>query len=414
MNNLKNEYRSNGNVSKKIVFINLGSFGSTGNIMKTLNKKATEKGFECFNIVPVDDSVDYRMNNILLGTKFSRRMSWRMSVATGLDGCFSVFSTIKAIRKLKELKPDIIHFHNLHYSYINIPLLINYVKKDNIPVIWTLHDCWSFTGHCPHFIYEKCDKWKTGCFHCPRYTSYPRSLYDNSKFMWKLKRKWFANINEMVIVTPSKWLKNQVEQSFLKDYSIKVINNGINLSVFNPSKSDFRTKYNIEAQYIVLGVANGWGKQKGIDVFVNLAKMLDDSFQIVLVGTNDEIDKQLPKNIISIHRTQNQKELAEIYTAADVFANPTREDTFPTVNMESLACGTPVITFDTGGSPEIIDVTCGIVTKEKTAESMAEAIKNVCENKLFSAENCIERAKRFGNEKFIEEYMNLYQENIKE
>ena len=214
----------------------------------------------------------------------------------------------------------------------------------------------------------------------------------------------------MTIVTPSEWLAGLVKQSFLKDYPVKVINNGINLSVFKPTESDFREKYGISAdKKILLGVAFGWGVRKGLDVFIELYNRLSaEKYQIVLVGTDKKTDKQLPKGIISIHRTQNQTELAEIYSAADLFVNPTREDNYPTVNMEAIACGTPVLTFRTGGSPEMVTEKTGSVVDCDDIDSLEREIKRICETSPFNKEDCIESAKKFDeNERFLE-YVNLY------
>lgn len=213
----------------------------------------------------------------------------------------------------------------------------------------------------------------------------------------------------MTIVTPSKWLAGLVKESYLKDYPVKVINNGIDLNIFKPTESDFRKKYGLENKYIVLGVAFGWGKRKGLDVFCELAKRLDsEKYQIVLVGTDDGIDELLPNNIISIHRTQNQTQLAEIYTAADVFANPTREENYPTVNMESIACGTPLVTFNTGGSPEIIDETCGTAVPKDDINAMCNEIIRVCETQPYSKVSCLKKAKGFNKNEKFEQYARLY------
>ena len=255
-----------------------------------------------------------------------------------------------------------------------------------------------------------CDKWKTGCYGCPQYKEYPKSLFDNSKYMYRLKKKWFTGVENMTIVTPSEWLASLVKESYLKDYPVKVINNGIDLNVFKPAESNFREKYALENKYIVLGVAFGWGKRKGLDVFVELEKRFDkEKYKIVLVGTDDNIDKLLPDNIISIHRTQNQTELAEIYTAADVFANPTREENYPTVNMEALACGTPVVTFNTGGSPEMLDETCGAAVAKDDNDAMYNEIIRICETKPYSLEACIKKAKGFDKNEKFGEYIRLYE-----
>jgi len=396
----------------KTVLINSCNFGSTGNIMLEIAETAENGGYTAAVCYPQsrDNSRKQKEKDFIIGTRFSRNIHLMLAEITGLNGCFSYFSTLKLLKKLDKLKPDIIHLHNLHNCYINLSLLFKYIKKHNIKTVWTLHDCWAFTGHCPHFDMIGCDKWKTGCYSCPQYKEYPKSLFDNSKYMYRLKKKWFTDIKDMTIVTPSEWLASLVKESYLKDYPVKVINNGIDLNVFKPTESDFREKYALENKYIVLGVAFGWGKRKGLDVFIELAKRLDKGkYKIVLVGTDDNIDKLLPDNIISIHRTQNQTELAEIYTAADVFANPTREENYPTVNMESVACGTPVVTFNTGGSPEMLDETCGAAVAKDDNDAMYNEIIRICEAKPYSMEACIKKAKGFDKNEKFGEYIRLYE-----
>lgn len=396
----------------KTVLINSCNFGSTGNIMLEIAETAENGGYTAAVCYPQsrDNSRKQKEKDLIIGTRFSRNIHLMLAEITGLNGCFSYFSTMKLLKKLDKLKPDIIHLHNLHNCYINLSLLFKYIKKHNIKTVWTLHDCWAFTGHCPHFDMIGCDKWKTGCYSCPQYKEYPKSLFDNSKIMYRLKKKWFTGIKDMTIVTPSEWLAGLVKESYLKDYPVKVINNGIDLNVFKPTESDFREKYALENKYIVLGVAFGWGKRKGLDVFIELAKRLDEEkYKIVLAGTDDNVDKLLPDNIISIHRTQNQTELAEIYTAADVFANPTREENYPTVNMEALACGTPVVTFNTGGSPEMLDETCGAAVAKDDNDAMYNEIIRICEKKPYSLEACIKKAKGFDKNEKFGEYIRLYE-----
>ncbi len=353
-----------------------------------------------------------------IGKEFWLRVHVRLARDTGLEGCFSILPTLQMIHQLKKIKPDIIHLHNLHGWCVNLPLLFLYIKKNHSKVIWTLHDCWSFTGHCPHFVVEKCEKWKTGCYDCPRYQEYPASRVDQSAFLWRMKRKCFTSINDMTIVTPSRWLAALVKQSFFKDYPVCVINNGIDLSIFKPQKSEFRKEYNCENKFVVLGVSFDWSYKKGLDVFIEMRKALDDRFAIVLVGVDDSLKEQLGNGFITIRRTNSKEELAQIYSAADVFANPTREDTFPTVNVEALACGTPIITFPTGGSPEIINNTCGIVTNTSTSIDMVEGV--LCMYKvspLFSEESCCQRAKQFEQKNCFEAYVKLYEagvENVEE
>lgn len=366
----------------RIVQINGGAKGSTGKIMMGIAEVARAQGHEVMCASPItttnrdagEDCGYYR-----IGTFNSRRLNVALARITGFNGCFAWFETYKLLKKIDEFKPDIIHFHNLHDSYINLPMLFSYIKKHNVPTVWTLHDCWAFTGQCPYFTIAKCDKWKTGCYGCPQYKAYPSSLYDNTKRMWQLKKKWFTGVKNMTIVTPSEWLAGLARESYLKQYPIEVINNGIDLNVFKPTHSNFREQYGIPGdKYIVLGVSFAWGYRKGLDCFVEMAEKLGERYQIVLVGTDNEIDKNLPQSIISIHRTQNQKELAEIYSAADVFAMPTREENYPTVNMEAIACGIPVVTFRTGGSPEMLNEKVDRVVPVDDVKEMVSEIKNIC------------------------------------
>ena len=397
----------------RIVQINGGAKGSTGKIMMGIADVARAQGHEVMCASPItttnrdagEDCGYYR-----IGTFNSRRVNVALARITGFNGCFAWFETYKLLKKIDEFKPDIIHLHNLHDSYINLPMLFSYIKKHNVPTVWTLHDCWAFTGQCPHFTMVKCDKWKMGCYGCPQYKAYPSSLYDNTKRMWQLKKKWFTDVKNMTIVTPSEWLAGLARESYLKQYPIEVINNGIDLNVFKSTHSNFRKQYGIPGdKYIVLGVSFAWGYRKGLDCFVEMAEKLGEQFQIVLVGTDDEIDKNLPQSIISIHRTQNQKELAEIYSAADVFVMPTREENYPTVNMEAIACGTPVVTFDTGGSPEMLDDKTGIVVEANDIKATVKAIKDICEKKKCDAEEYIVAySKKFDKQDKFVEYIDLY------
>lgn len=397
----------------RIVQINGGAKGSTGKIMMGIAEVARAQGHEVMCASPItttnrdagEDCGYYR-----IGTFNSRRVNVALARITGFNGCFAWFETYKLLKKIDEFKPDIIHLHNLHDSYINLPMLFSYIKKHNVPTVWTLHDCWAFTGQCPHFTIVKCDKWKVGCHNCPQYKEYPASLYDNTKKMWQLKKKWFTGVKNMTIVTPSEWLAGLARESYLKQYPIEVINNGIDLNVFKPTHSNFRECYEISAEkHIILGVSFAWGYRKGLDCFVEIAEKLGEQYQIVLVGTDDEIDKNLPHNIISIHRTQNQKELAEVYSAADVFVMPTREENYPTVNMEAIACGTPVVTFRTGGSPEMLDDKTGIVVEANNIEATEKAIKDICEKKGCNDEDYIVAySKKFNMQKRFTDYIELY------
>ena len=394
----------------RILEINTVNFGSTGHIMLRIADLARSEGHEAVCSFYARRNKPADENTIYIGNKNSHNLHKKFSKYTGYNGRLSIISTWNFLRKVKKFKPDIIHIHNLHDRFINVPMLFKFIKKNNIKVIWTLHDCWSFTGQCVHFTIAGCDKWKTGCHDCPQIHVYPASNVDRTKKMWELKKKWFTGVKDMTIVTPSVWLSNLVKESYLKDYPVKVINNGIDLGVFKPTESDFRVKHDLDGKFIILGAASIWETRKGIDVFIELAKRLDDRFKIVLVGTNDEDDKILPDNIISIHRTSDRKELAEIYSSADLFFNPTREENYPTVNMESIACGTPVMTFKTGGSPEIIDDKTGVVV-EDNIDVIEQKIMNIYETRPFKLSDLEERAKNFSADDKFAQYLRLFAAN---
>ncbi len=399
----------------KIAEINMISYGSTGKIMQNIAECARQEGHEVKTYSTNVFNIKYKKNppaekgHKYYGTYLENGVHYILGSFFGNNGKYSTLGTMQLIRDLKKFKPDVIHLHNLHSFCISLPMLFKYIEKNNIRVIWTLHDCWAFTGHCPHFIVAKCDKWKSGCYCCPQLDFYPKSRKDNTKNSYEMKKTLFNKPKDMTIVTPSKWLSELCKESFLKNYPVKVINNGIDLSIFKPGESSFREKYNLQNKNIVLGVSFGWGERKGLDVFIELSKRLPENYRIVLVGTDSLTDEKLPENIISIHRTQNQKELAEIYSAADIFANPTREEVFGLVNAEALACGTPVLTFNTGGSPEVIDENCGTVVPCDDIDALEKEIIRIVETKPYSQEDCVLRAKNFDmNDKF-KEYIELYE-----
>lgn len=402
-----------------VACINMTVKGSTGKIMLQIAQKARENGFNAYTYSTNAPGKKYRKlppkpeGHSYYGTYLESSIHYTFAYTFGRNGTYSRFATYRLLCKLEKYKPSILHLHNLHNYCINLPMLFRFIKKHDIRVVWTLHDCWAFTGHCPYYDIVECAKWQTGCEKCPQYRNYPQERKDTSRAMYEKKRKWFTGVNAMTLVTPSKWLAGEVQRSFLKDYPVQVIENGIDLSVFQPRKSDFKQKYGIKDEFVLLGVAFAWNKRKGLDVFIELAKRLSPRFKIVLVGTDANVDAQLPENVISIHRTQNQTELAEIYTASDLFVNPTREEVFGLVNVEALACGTPVITFRTGGSPECIDETCGVVVEKNDIDGMQREIERIERERFFKAEDCIARAQKFDMHEKFEEYIALYRHDGK-
>ena len=367
----------------KILMINsVCGIRSTGRICTDLADALTEKGHEV-KIAYGRESVPekYQKYAVRIGTDLDVKLHGIKARLFDASGFGSKKATIKFIEWVNEYDPDVIHLHNIHGYYINIEVLFNYLRTCGKKIICTLHDCWAFTGHCTHFDFVGCDKWKTGCHDCPQLKEYPKSIFaDRSKKNWEQKKALFTSVDNMVLVTPSHWLAELVKQSYLSKYHVEVIHNGIDTSVFKPTPSYFRERYGLEDKKIVLGVASTWGKRKGFDDFIKLAGMLDDSYKIVMVGLSKKQMKQIPSNILGIMRTNCTKELAEIYTAADVFLNLTYEDNYPTVNLEAQACGTLVITYDTGGSPE--STSNGFVTKCGDLESIKNGVNNCITDRM--------------------------------
>lgn len=320
-------------------------------------------------------------------------------------GFGSTYATKRFIKWVRDYDPDIIHLHNIHGYYINVEILFNYLSESKKPVVWTLHDCWAFTGHCTHFTYTRCEKWKTGCYNCPQKSRYPASyISDRSKHNWEHKKILFTDIDKMTLVTPSRWLAGLVQESFINMYPVEVIPNGIDTNVFRHTQSDFRARHGAENERIVLGVASVWDERKGLSDFIRLSTMLDSNYRIVLVGLSKKQLRNLPQNIIGIARTNNTKEIAEIYSAANVFVNPTYEDNYPTTNLESMACGTPVITYKTGGSPEIIEKCGGRIVDRGNLDGIIKAIQDIISNPIKMDFRSEENDCGF----VIESYLNLY------
>lgn len=289
------------------------------------------------------------------------------------EGFNARLATKKLIKWIKQYNPDVIHLHNLHGYYLNVKLLFDYLKTCGKKVVWTLHDCWSFTGHCTHFQVPHCDKWQTECGKCIRAKDYPKAIFSHAKRNFKRKKQIFCGVPNLTIVTPSKWLAELVKQSFLKEYPVQVINNGIDLTVFKPTASDFKEKYDLQNKKVILGVANVWEKRKGFDDFLELSKLISDDYRIVLVGVTDEQLKKLPPKVIGIKRTNSATELAQIYTAADVYVSPSREETFGMTVVEAMACGTPAIVYNLTALSEL-SAFGAVVCEKNTVEMLNKLI----------------------------------------
>jgi len=364
----------------RVVLINTVCNGSTGKIMGDIQREYISKEYETLSIYgrrkPFKD-----LNCIKVGGFFSFWFHVFLATIFDLQGYGSYFKTKKIIKILRSENPDIIHLHNIHGYYLNYPLLFNFLKNEyKGKLYWTFHDCWPFTGHCAYFTYAKCDKWKKQCYNCPCKKNYPISLcLDNSSKNFLNKKKYFTGLNNLTIITPSDWLNKLVKQSFLKDYEVITVNNRIDHSIFHKTRFDYvLKKYNIPRdKKVLLGVASVWEKRKGHNDFYSLNDKISEDYIIVLVGLTKKQIKKLPSSIIGIERTENQKELAALYSCAKFFINPTYEDNYPTVNLEAISCGTKVIAYDTGGCKEQINQKNGYIVN---VGSISDIIRIVREN----------------------------------
>jgi len=389
-----------------------GNTGSTGTIAEAIGGMALSYGWESYiahgryprkstsKIIRIGTDLDVYLHGI--ETRLFDR-----------HGLGSRRATKKLVVQISEINPDIIHLHHLHGYYINIDIVFKYLHKANKPVVWTFHDCWAFTGHCCHFDYIGCEKWKIECNNCPQKKEYPKSFFiDKSKKNYYRKQYLFTSLQNLTIVSVSKWLNNLVSQSIFKNTPHRYIYNGVDTEVFKPNENSEATKvvYNVKNKYLILGVASPWGKRKGFSDFIQLSKYLKSDEVVILVGLNKwEIDI-LPNNVVGLLKTENKQQLVDLYSAADVFVNPTLEDNFPTTNIEALACGTPVITYNTGGSPEAITNDTGIVVEKGSITGLLKAIEKVraVEKKQFT-ESCRKRAvDNYSKDKQFLKYFELY------
>jgi len=386
--------------------------GSTGRIAEEIGQTAIKNGWVSY-IAYGRYERHSKSKLIKIGRDFDVKLHGIKTRLFDQHGFGSKSATKKLIYQIEKIKPDIIHLHNLHGYYLNIKILFSYLAKADIPIVWTLHDCWPITGHCSHFEFVGCDKWKTLCYKCPQKKEYPASYFiDRSELNFQQKKGLFTSVSSLILVPVSNWLANILKESFLRDIPVKLIHNGINTEIFQPTfDQTIHSKYKLNGKFIILGVANVWSSRKGLKDFVEVGKRLSSDFQIILVGLTKKQIKNLSQNIVGIEKTENVHQLAELYTASDIFLNPTYEDNFPTTNLESMACGTPIITYKTGGSPEAINNSTGIVVEKGNINGLIAAIKQIKEKgKMFYTDACIKRANQlFKKEDRFQEYLDLYE-----
>lgn len=396
----------------RLLQINItANWGSHGRIAEEIGQLAMQNGWESY-IAYGRWANPSQSHLIKIGSMWDERLHGLQSRLLDNHGLASKTATKKLICAIKEIKPDLIHLHNIHGYYLNYPLLFDFLSNANVPVVWTLHDCWTMTGHCSHFMISGCDKWKTGCYACRELKEYPSSwLRDNSSNNFRLKKYWFNLITDLTLVPVCNWLSGVVSDSFLKGNKKRRIYNGIDISVFKP-KIKSTVSDNSAKKFRIIAVASKWTDRKGLSDILQMRGLLGEDYQFTLVGLTKKQCENLPSDIDGIVRTNSVNELAELYSSADVFINPTYEDNFPTTNIEALACGTPVITYRTGGSPEAIDENTGMVVEVGDINGLVAGIKKIClsDHKEETRRLCRERAvKYFNKNDRYREYLDLYQ-----
>lgn len=347
--------------------------GSTGRIAEEIGNVLMEHGHESY-IAYGRGHAKSTSRLLKIGSTKDVYLHGIYTLLTDRHGFSSKGATERLIRQIQSIKPDILALHNLHGYYIHLPTLFDFIRTEQIPVLWTLFDCWAFTGHCSYFDDINCDKWKTHCHSCPKHRQYPGSWVDNSRQNFENKRSFFTSLKQLELVTHSYWLQALVKESFLQAVPVNVMPSAVNLDVFKPTSSELRNKYQLGSKKIILGCASVWSQRKGLSDFVQLSRLLNAEYQIVLIGLSAKEIMKLPNSILGIQRTESIVELAQWYSLAYAFVNPTTQDNFPTTNLEALACGTPVITYNTGGSPEAIDEYTGFVVEKGDVPDIVKKI----------------------------------------
>lgn len=393
----------------------VANWGSTGRIAEQIGKAAMAEGWSSYIAYGRYDAKS-ESNLVRIGSSFESRIHYHLSKITDRHGLFSSLATWRFIRKVKAIKPDIVHLHNIHGSYLNYRLLFKYLKKSDIPVVWTFHDCWPITGHCTHFVSADCQKWQTQCHHCPLLGVYPRAKVDNSRSNYRLKKKVFTSLQDKLnIVSVSQWLADIVAQSFFIESDVRqhMIYNGVDTSVFSPQLSATKAQLGLPDKKILIAVASSWTLQKGLNDLFELSTMFPDGYQLVIIGLNPKQIEELPSNIIGHPCTESVEQLARYYSVADVVLNLSRAETFGLTTVEGLSCGTPSIVYNATASPELVrGEKVGRIIELGDLQGVVDAVEELCaEDREEMRKRCREYAvTHFDKEMNHKRYIDLYKQ----
>jgi glycosyltransferase involved in cell wall biosynthesis len=386
--------------------------GSTGRIAVEIADYAAKQGDQTIiGFGAGEPATGTEVYALRIGGKAGRKWHGALRKLMDMEGYGSALATRRLIRFLSQYHPDVVHLHNIHGCYVNHRLLFSYLRRANVPVVWTLHDCWSFTGHCAYFDMAGCGRWQTECHACPQKAAYPVCVgLGGSRRNFRRRKRLFTSLSNLTLVAPCRWMAELTRRSFLADVPVRVVYNGVDRGRFSPAASDIRARHGIGERYVALAVASDWDERKGLKYLPPLAEALGDTYRLVVIGLSETQIGKLPPGMLGLSRTADPDDLIRWYTAADCLVNPTLEDNMPLVNLEALACGTPVVTFQTGGCPEAVTEACGAVVPKGDAAALAAAVKRVAPQKEAMRAACLAQAERFDAGMTAKAYYDLYRE----
>lgn len=402
---------------KLVQFNPVANWGSTGRLAEDIGEVVIDAGWDSY--IAFGRQFNPSKSHLLqVGGKWSVISHTLKTRLFDRQGFGSYCATKELLKQLDEIKPDVFQFHNLHGNYLNLPLILKYATEKDIPIVWSLHDCWSMTGHCPHFYKIGCEKWKTECHHCPLKMEYPNSwLFDSSRRNHREKKALIEAIPRLTIISGSEWLAGVAAQSYFKNREIHFIPDGIDMDIYQPRSNgaELRKRLGLEGKFVILATGTGWGEDKGLSDYGKLRKLLSDEYAIVLVGMSQEWLEKVPEGVIGLPRTKTPQELSEYYSMADCVMSLSKMESFGLTPVEGFACGTPAIVYDTSALPELITPETGFVAKYLDVEDVKDKVEKMRSiGKAFYTSKCREIAvQKYDRKKCYDEYIKIYKSFLK-